>query len=359
MGEPTSVPRPLRASFGALLLLAALAAVAAACSLGGGDAEPSTTPPPTTEATATATPNGAPPSTTPAADIVFLDARPVEIVEGRADLPADLALVVHRNGELWRIHRTPDGTLEERLLFDPFAYSSTRLITYWNISHLGPALPPGQLVIAACSTGECPALGAASEDALVSLFTSIDGGVSWTQGDELDGTALIATAAERSSLVLQRLAREDDSRTGRYEAWPSGQVIDPPTAAVTDSPPVMLDRLLTWWTAGGRLVDNEGNARLDLSAELSGGSVPRGIAALPNADASRLAVTLGGTRPRRSHRRLALVDLSAGARRPLRAARHPRRRRIDDPRRLARRHLAVAQRRSRLERPRRGASDQR
>lgn len=271
-------------------MLLAIGLGAAACG-GDGDPTPTASPSPTATATNGGGTGAATGTATPIAYVVFLDARPVEVLPGRAEFPRDLALVVRRSGELWRIHRAPDGTPEERLLFDPFAYSSTRLLTYWDTAHLGPALPPGQLAIVACTEGECLGQGTFSEDALVSFFTSIDGGASWAVSEPLDGTAIIATATGLDSFVLQRLAREGDTRTGRFEQWPSGIVVDAPTAARSDRAPVLLDRRLAWWTGDGRLIDDDGRTILDLGDELTGGSTGDGFAVLPNADASRLAVT--------------------------------------------------------------------
>jgi hypothetical protein len=315
VGDRLSVRSSVRLFFGTVVALFGLGA--SACSLGGGGADSTASATPTagaTEVPASSSATGTP--TVVAGDVVFLDARPLAITPGRAELPSELALVVQRNGELWRIHRAPDGTVEERLLFDPFAYSGTRLITYWNIGHLGPALPPGQLVIAACTEGECPGQGTFSEDAVVSFFRSGDGGASWTVSEPLDGAALIATASELDSFVLQRRAREGDSRTGRFESWPDGQVIDPPTAATADRGAFLLDRLLVWWTTDGRLIDADGNARLALGDGLRGGSVGRGIAVLANADASRLAVTWDETSPDETSgvRRWSIYDLEPNGR---------------------------------------------
>lgn len=264
----------------------------AACSFGGGsDATPTAIP-------TTATPTSAPTSTvtstaTPQADVAFTNARPIELVAGRADLPSDLALIVVRGGELRRIAVPAGGGIEERLLFDPFAYSSTRLLTYMNVHTTGPALPSGQLVITACSSGDCPGLGTASEDALASVFESLDGGASWSAGSELNGVArVVSGGGVNAEALLERLPREGDGRTGRYEWWSSGRVIDPPTAwdGVTE-PAVLPDGRDVWWTSDGRLVDADGRTLIDLEQELDGGSEARGIAVLARSDGAQLAVT--------------------------------------------------------------------
>lgn len=277
-----------------ILLAVGVVLVPAGCSFGDGGAEATAS----TSPTAVASGGGSPTSTptvaaTAAADVVFLDARPIEVVPGRAELPSDLALVVVRGGELRRIHRAPNGVIEERLLFDPFAYSSTRLMTFTGIQISGPALRPGQLAITACSTGDCPGLSAASADALATVFRSGDGGVSWTASTELDGVARVISGGGASGeLVLQRLAREGDGRTDRFEWWPSGRVIDPPTAWNGEGEPAALpDGRLLWWTADGRLIDADGRAAVDLADELTGGSVAQGIAMLASEDGNRLAVT--------------------------------------------------------------------
>lgn len=271
------------------MLLAALGG--GACFGGGSDSTSTATPSAgATDGTATSTATA---TATVAAEVVFLDARPVEIVEGRAELPSELALVVQRDGELWRIHRTADGAVEERLLFDPFAFSSTRLLTYTAIQTTNPALPVGQLSITACSDGDCPRLGTASEDAVATIFESNDGGVSWVASPEFDGIARVVTGGGATGeLVVERLAREGDSRTGRFEWWPSGRVLDPPAGwGGFGEPTVLAGGRVVWWAADGRLIDGEGRALLDLSDELSGGSVALGITVLANGDASRLAVT--------------------------------------------------------------------
>jgi len=267
---------------------AVIALGSVACGGGDGDA------PATPGASETAAPSGSA-TTTPTAvgGVTFLDVPTVELTAGRSELPADLALIVVRDGELRRFHRAPDGSLEERLLFDPFAYSSTRLLTYTGIQASGPMLPPGLLVITACSTGECPALGAASEDALATVFESVDGGGSWHETEEIDGVARVVTGGATSGeFVLQRLARDGDSRTGQFEFWPSGQVLDPPENRAAGSDPAALpDGRLLWWQPGGDLVDSSGNRVLALGEQLTGGSVARGLAVLPNSDGNQLLVT--------------------------------------------------------------------
>ena len=267
-----------------------------ACSFGGGG--DGTASPTTVEASATGTAAVAgsstpgPTTSTPASAAVLFNARPVEVVAGRIKLPSDLALVVSRSNELWRIHRAPNGEIEERLLFDPFAYSGNRIVTFWNIHHLGAALTNGQLAIAVCTTGECGGLGPASEDALITVFRSTDGGVSWSASEELDGVALIAAGDSLGALILQRLARVGDSRTGRYELWPSGRAVDPPTAHTGARSPIVLDNgVIGWWAADGRLIDDNGATLLNLGDELTEGSLARRMAVLPNADRTRLAVT--------------------------------------------------------------------
>ena len=188
----------------------ALSVVAVACSFGGGGDEATAVPTATVPGgapSATSTPAGEA-SATAISDAVFVNARPLDVIAEPVELPAHLALVVVRNGELWRFHRAANGVVEERLLFDPFAYSSTRLISFWNIHHLGATLPAGQLAIAACSEGECVGLGSSSDDAQVSVFRSRDGGVSWEMADELDGVATIVAGSTLDAFVLQRLARE-------------------------------------------------------------------------------------------------------------------------------------------------------
>ncbi len=272
-------------------LSAVMAIVAAACSFGGGDSAPRPTATPSATAAPTAT-SAAAVAATSTAEVVFLDARPVEVVAGRSELPSDLALIVTRDGELRRIHRLASGELETRLLFDPFAYGSTRMLTYRGFDTTGPVLPNGQLAISACSTRECPGLSAASADALSTVFRSIDGGVSWSASAEIDGTVRVVSGAREGELLVQRLPREGDDRTGRLEWWPSGRVLDPPTEWASESEPAILpDNRVIWWTGGGQLLDCEGRRLLDLGEELSGGSVARAIAILPNADGSRIVVT--------------------------------------------------------------------
>jgi hypothetical protein len=225
--------------------------------------------------------------------VAFTNARPLEVVAGRAALPRELALVVVRGGELRRIAVPPGGGIEERLLFDPFAYSSTRLLTYLSLDATGLGLPPGQLVITACSTGDCPGLGTASEDALASVFESLDGGASWSAGSELNGVArVVSGGGVNGEALLQRLAREGDGRTGRFEWWSSGRVIDPPTAwdGMTE-PAVLPDGRDVWWTSDGRLVDADGRTLIDLERELDGGSEARGIAVLASSTGERLVAT--------------------------------------------------------------------
>lgn len=280
---------------GAAVLGGLIAVVAAACSFGG-DAEPTpnasrtATPSDESSATSTSTPGI---EATPTAEVAFLNARPVEVIAGRVELPSDLALIVVRDGELHRIHRSIAGEMEERLLFDPFAFAGTQLLTYPGLLVPSPALPAGQLAISVCTTGECPGLGAASEDALATVFRSIDGGVSWSAETELDGVASVVGGDGASGLLLQRQPREGDERTDRLEWWPSGRVVDPPAARSPGRLAVALnDGRVGWWTTNdGQLVDATGRTLLDVGAELSGGSIGRGVGVLPNADGSRLAVT--------------------------------------------------------------------
>ena len=270
---------------GALLL--------AGCSFGGSNATPIAT---AASSTATVTPPSLTPTataTTPTAEVAFFNARPIEVVVGRIELPSDLALNIARDGELRRVHRLASGELETRLLFDPFAYSSTRMLAYQGLLLSGPALPAGQLAISACSSGECPGIGTASEDARATVFRSIDGGVTWSAGTELDGIARVVGSDGGSELLMQRLPREGDARTDRLEWWPSGRVVDAPVARSPGRSAVTLnDGRIGWWTSDGdALVDADGGTLLDLDAELSGGSIGRGVGVLPNADGSRLVVT--------------------------------------------------------------------
>ena len=276
-------------------LLAPLAVLAAtACSFGGGDSGPTATATAVaTAVVATATPTATVAATATPADVEFINARPVQVVPGRSELPSDLALIVVRDGELHRIHRSILGDVAERLLFDPFAYTGTQLLTYQGLLVPSPALPAGQLAISACSSGECPGIGTASEDARATIFRSIDGGVTWSAGTELDGVARVVGGDGASGLLLQRLPRASDGRTDRVEWWPSGRVVDPPAAWSPGRLAVALnDGRVAWWTINdGQLVDATGRTLLDLGSELSGGSIGRGVGVLPNADGSRLAVT--------------------------------------------------------------------
>ena len=239
--------------------------------------------PPTPTAGATATP--ASPEAR-ATDVTLRESTLIELVAGR-ELPADLALIVSGSGfaGLHRIHRAANGEVEERTLFDAVSSGGTSLITYWNIHHRGPALPPGQLAIAVCTTGDCGAHGhALTDDARTTIFRSWDGGVSWEESEELDGVVVIAAGNHLDALVV---------RQGSTDWWwPSGQVIEPPSAGTRGYGPESLgDDRIGWWTTGGTLVDALGRELLDLGAGLATGPLRRGIEVLPNADGTRLAVT--------------------------------------------------------------------
>ncbi|MDA0352634.1 MAG: SH3 domain-containing protein [Chloroflexi bacterium] len=284
--------RTLRTLLLTPMLLGALLGTVA-CSLGGGSDAGSPT------ATPAVGPDG---SATPAA--VLSDAPTVEVRAAAEPLPGTVALILARDGELWRVHRGVGGELEERLLFDPFAYAGNQLLSFQDTNHLGATLPPGQLVIAVCTTGECPGSGASgSIDAVVTFFRSDDGGVTWESAGDLDGIATVVAGRGLDSFLLERLPRTDDSRTGRIEWWPSGLIADPPATRDPGGDPITLgagtlgDSEVAWWTTEGALVTGAGSTLLDLGAELSGGSRAHGVAVLPNVDATRLAVTWIETLP--------------------------------------------------------------
>jgi hypothetical protein len=222
----------------------------------------------------------------------------VTVTASREELPGSLAVVIAHENWLERRHRNVSGELTELVLFDPFAYAGTQLLTYQNIHFLGATLPHGQLAVSSCTTGECPGLSEPSEDARSTIFVSPDGGVSWEAGEELDGVFAIAGGRSAEELLLRRRSTEGAEVEGAFIWWPTRRGEAPPEEWDLEHGPYVLSALsVAWWTSDGRLIESDGSVLLDLNEELSGGATARGVSVLPNADTSRLAVTWVEVRP--------------------------------------------------------------
>ena len=105
---------------------------------------------PTVAGTSSATPTASAEATSAPTSVVATataEAGPpverVEIEQGWFELPLNVAIVIAENNQLVRRFRTIEGTVEETVLLDPEDHGSSTRVTYWNIHHLGPALPHG------------------------------------------------------------------------------------------------------------------------------------------------------------------------------------------------------------------------
>ena len=206
---------------------------------------------------------------------------PVEIEQGWFELPANVAVVIAENERLVRLHRTIEGTIEERVLFDITEHGGTRVLSFGTFK--APTSLQGQLAVSVCTGSGCGGMVTTSEVTNVTIFRSRDGGVTW-EANELDEVWVIVEAEATDQLILRSL-RPDGAATTQFEWWPSGEAVERP---IGDSrlrdPEILPDGQVAWWAPSGRLLDSDGSELLDLGA---GGD---GLSVLPEPGGKRLAV---------------------------------------------------------------------
>lgn len=253
-----------------------------ACTIFGAD-----DPTPAVPASPTATVEGTP-TAEPTSAGRLPDAQ--DVVMGEAvPLSGELALIVTA-GE--RIRRDASGVVVTEALFEPWLWGASHAVTYWNIHYLGPTLPPGMLLITACTTADgCGGVEVAPAAARSAVYRSRNGGVTWEADEEFDAVYQVASTVSFDRALLARLPRGTEHQASHFEWWPGGEIVEPPQGWNSDRlPQVLPGGAVAWWLIDGRLVTTGGVTLVDLREQTDGGA-PRGIAVLPRLEGDRVAVT--------------------------------------------------------------------
>ena len=248
----------IRASTQWAALAAALLAtvVAAACS--SRDTQPAPTPTiPTTTATATPTPASPPPTptstraATPTPSIAGVELR--ELTFGPLTRLETYAVVVESGcwacdgppDGLVRYYTAPDGAFRQDALFrrpvNPVQYIT------------GIALRGGtqQMAVTVCTAGYCGRVSEPTTDAAVTLFESLDGGITWEVVGQYPGAVTVAGFVQNDWLLVQ--FPHDVAESASPFLATSGQAVEPPPGAHQAVPPrVVGSGELLWVRDDGR-----------------------------------------------------------------------------------------------------------
>ena len=295
-------------SFNPAYSLAAIAVLCLAIVTACGDDE--TEPAPTaTAGPATSTPLATP---TPAATTSPEATDGVDVVPLRfgeeAELPDDVALIIETGciqcdgppTGLYRLYRDASGQLRTDALFTLEALDlpprgASHEEAWANepyITGLALSDDASEIVAGVCTRGYCGGLDFATADAQMTLYRSLDGGVTWTELAVVDGGAWVVAVVKEGVVVSGPYDAEEESGP-KFSLFPGGEPVPPPQPppAVDGWPWTLSGGELAWATEDGRLLGSDGGEILDLGEGASMGS------AVPDVGGARFAVTWYTDRP--------------------------------------------------------------
>ena len=189
---------------------------------------------------------------------------------------------------LARVYVRPDGSFAHEPLTDRAALSLPRRVatqpdgtTYEHQPELaGYAIrPDGSKIVAGfCTRGSCDAGGISewSADAQVAIFSSSDGGITWTEMGRVD-TAAEAIAILPDDRVL--LATWIEPLKTVFRTFPDMTVVEPPVPLDYSSVTVLANGELIWLAAGESRVRSDGPPLLTIP---SGGRSPDDVLVDPS-----------------------------------------------------------------------------
>jgi hypothetical protein len=214
---------------------------------------------------ATPTPTLVPPTPTPAATLEVIDGVeviPLQIGE-EAELPPNVALIIEAAGDgptndLYRVYRDASGEVRTDTLISSETSQLGGYIHSWALSS-----DASEIVVDACTRGECTWIDEASPDAQSTLYRSTDGGVTWEEFGVLDGSYYVEALAKEGLLLSGPWGPEHQWKR-MYELFPSGEPVEPPPGAGEEPPVSLPDGDLAWLTEDGRLLRSDGSELLAL-----------------------------------------------------------------------------------------------
>jgi len=254
-------------AFGLAAIALLFLAIAVAC---GGDSSPS----------ATASPEPSPTQTVAATPTPIATATP-EVIDGvevvplqfgaEMELPEDVALIIETGcfscdgppTGLYRLYRDASGQLRTDALFTLEAvglplHRGNKEDT-WDESYItGLALndDASEIVAGVCTRGYCGGLGFPTADAQTTLYHSLDGGVTWSEFDVLDGSSRIVAITQDGVLLW---SHSEEQPQPKYRLFPSGEPVQPPPGASEAWPHSLPSGELAWETEDGRLLRSDGS----------------------------------------------------------------------------------------------------
>jgi len=264
-------------------IAAALLAIAAACGGGGGESSP------TGSASATVGATTPTPITTVTPEAIDgVEVVPLQVGE-EAEIPENVALIIETGcwqcdgptTGLYRLYRDSSGQLRTDALFTIEAlgiplHRGNHEEAWANESYItGLALngDASEIIAGVCTRGYCGGLGWATPDAQTTLFRSLDGGVTWEQYGIVDGGYYVVAITNDGVLWSRQQSEIDQPAPPGFEFFPSGDPLEPPSAAIEAWPTSLPDGELVWPTSDGRLLRSDGSEILALDKGGHVGSV--------------------------------------------------------------------------------------
>ncbi len=205
---------------------------------------------------------------------------------GEVELPGDVALIVATGCTecdgpptgLIRVYRDASGEVRTDLLFevDLLGLQPRLLETEKGtqeeepyFSTFGLNSDGSDIVVGVCTRGYCGPFNAITADAQMTLFRSLDGGVTWAEFAVFDGTYnVVAIAKDGVVLTGPYDADPDTLDHPGYQFFPSGDPLEPPAQAGLSWPISLPSGDLLWPTEDGRLLRSDGSEFLDIGAGL-------------------------------------------------------------------------------------------
>lgn len=251
--------------------LAVLLLLVAACGGGGGEGSPTVGP-------ATPTPLATPtpiPTVTP--DVIDrVGVTPLQFGE-EAEIPKDVALIIETgcyycdgpSTGLYRVYRDASGQVRTDALF---TIEMTRPEPDQSFIH-SHALnsDASEIVVSVCSAGACEWMAPPIPEDQMTLFRSLDGGVTWTEFGVLHGTAWVVAITKDGVLLVQY--DSEQQAPPKYRLFPGNEPVQPPAEAGLIRPLTLADGELAWLTENGRLLRSDGSQVLALQEGASLGSI--------------------------------------------------------------------------------------
>jgi len=133
---------------------------------------------------------------------------------------------------LYRLRRTPDGSLERRDLF-PFRADYPQ----GYVNGFAAEWDRGHFIAAVCVEKYCGGEGEPTTDKPLDLWETHDGGVTWSKVGTLPlGHFLVGFVADRTKVdgaIDGKLLVAEFAEGTRFYYWPSGDAVEPPDPRIT------------------------------------------------------------------------------------------------------------------------------